>query len=416
MSKNKKVFRWGVYMKTSLSDTATKSNNIIGKSTLSKIIIIGIVSVLIATTLSIGLYLNNRREDFNSADNDFLEYDHNGFNNEYEHNEQNSCIICGALKDVVGKNGVCNSCNQLSDEIVTNANLANNSQTFVYTRENNYIYFGTYPQSRVTNGNLTSTLNQKAGVLPTEYNNGNWTSYGYYNDGDISNYMWYIDLEYESEKYRGVYFTLYRPWHTHTPCSVPSDFQDVNGYIVENIYWFKFEPIKWRILNESASNVTILSELILDSQEFYHSKDTRTEEKKTIYPNNWEYSNIRIWLNETFYGTAFNDLQKDKIVKTNDDNIALLTSKEAMNEDYGFSSTNTDLDTARRKQSSDYAKVQGLFVDESTYVGCSWWWLSTASEHVDHNVARVSSGGKVGSYCEVDFTRSGVVPVIRIQI
>ncbi|MGN0769011.1 MAG: InlB B-repeat-containing protein, partial [Christensenellales bacterium] len=60
-----------------------------------------------------------------------------------------------------------------------------------FCRHDNYLYFGSYPQSRVTDETIISALNSAAGAKPTSENNQGWTAYGYY--GGTGNYMWYID-------------------------------------------------------------------------------------------------------------------------------------------------------------------------------------------------------------------------------
>ncbi|MBQ7308082.1 MAG: hypothetical protein IJW82_06115, partial [Clostridia bacterium] len=81
----------------------------------------------------------------------------------------------------------------------------------LYTRNGNTIIFGSFPQTKVTITSVTIALTSNAGTLPTSLNSYSWTDYGYYIDGNVESYMWYIDLEYNANKYRGVYFTNYRP-------------------------------------------------------------------------------------------------------------------------------------------------------------------------------------------------------------
>ena len=346
-------------------------------------------------------------------------------------------------------NCVCTKCNLAVHNNVVGG-VCEGCGVTAYTREGSYIYFGTYPQSEVTDSTIKSTLTSSAGTLPTSFNSGSWTSYGYYISGNVSNYMWYIDKEYEGEKYRGVYFTSYRPERTNYSSSSSNSYQDDNGYSTGNVYWFKYEPIKWRILSENDGKALILAELILDSQEFYPSLNNHTENGKTIYPNNWEYSTIRKWLNETFYNVAFNDLQKALIVATELDNqttayngssnsyatcqnnttdkVFLLSCKDMLNTSYGFSSY-YDYGTARRKQTSDYAQVQGASTSkESNYLGNGDWWLRSPRNGSSYYTSNVSYGGYVGYYYNVGSggyvdisnpvrsTDTGVVPALTIML
>lgn len=179
-------------------------------------------------------------------------------------------------------------------------------------RHNEYVYFGAYPQSIVVDSELKSELTNMVEVLPNYNNSGKWTSYEYYRSGEITDYMWYIDVEYAKERYRGVYFTSYRTLNIN----IHSDFEKNSvlptyGYRINTIYWFKYEPIKWRILIENNGQALLLSQNILDSREYFPYDTLRyTNDGDIIYPNNWEHSTIRSWLNSDFYNTSFDNVQK----------------------------------------------------------------------------------------------------------
>ena len=316
-----------------------------------------------------------------------------------------------------------------------------------YLREGNYIYFGEYPQTEVKDSEITSALNAAAGSLPTESDSSDWTSYGYYISGSVSNFMWYIDLEYSGEKYRGVYFTQYRPYYTGNSSSASNSYQDDNDYSTSTVYWFKYEPIKWRILSEANGEALILCEMIIDSQEYYSSNSSYSFSHNggTGYANNYALSNIRKWLNDTFYNTAFTDLQKQLIVLTTVDNSArstnpnnnatewnsgtntcacantedyvfLLSLQEVTNSAYGFSSCG-DFDTARRKQNTDYAKSQGAWTSTSSaYKGNGCWWLRSPPYDTSTHARYVDEWGYGGRECYVRITGKGVVPALKIKL
>ena len=50
----------------------------------------------------------------------------------------------------------------------------------VYKRKDNYIYFGTYPQTKIDNNKLIDKLNKKSGSLPDASNLYNWKDSNYY--------------------------------------------------------------------------------------------------------------------------------------------------------------------------------------------------------------------------------------------
>lgn len=87
-----------------------------------------------------------------------------------------------------------------------------------------------------------------------------------------------------------------------------------------NSNYYKFEPIKWRILSidEGNNEVFVLSEYILDSQKWddqtstmytWDGKDYKDESNTTAY-----VPTIRTWLNEEFYNTAFTADEKLNII------------------------------------------------------------------------------------------------------
>ena len=147
---------------------------------------------------------------------------------------------------------------------------------------------GTYPQSKVTDATLLSTLNAASGTLPTSENSQKWTDYGYYISGSVSSYMWYIDITNEADEYRGVYFTRYRPFITTFPSSTNYTYQRDNGYTTSSVYWFKYEPITWRVLDVQSSSAFLMADLVLDSQDYHYSTSDRTIGGSTVYPNNYK--------------------------------------------------------------------------------------------------------------------------------
>ena len=199
------------------------------------------------------------------------------------------------------------------------------------------IEFGSYPQTDVTSA-MGSLLNSKAGInsgtLPSlgdetraTSNGCYWTSYKYYDKGKRANYAWYIDVEYKGDNYRGVYFVKYRPCYTDVIALNATDgsfeYQDDNGYNVSNIYWFKYEPIKWTITAIDGDYYTIMACNILDAQAYQTSLDdtetytgiivsydgsvpTTPSDYNIVklkyvsgtytFANNWQASEVKKWL------------------------------------------------------------------------------------------------------------------------
>lgn len=144
----------------------------------------------------------------------------------------------------------------------------------VYRQEGDYVYFGSYPQSKVTEENLIAALN---GLTK-----------------DAAN-----DVTYDGEKYR-----------------------EAKGA------WYKYEPIRWRICkkNDETGEAYLLADSILYTMSYYHGsevgispnyKNKRTVDGKEIYSVNYQYSDVRRWLTGSFFPTAFSADQAQIIALKN---------------------------------------------------------------------------------------------------
>ncbi len=353
--------------------------------------------------------------------------------------ENGACTRCGA-KDP--------SADQLYTRVDENGNESSTGK---------YILFGSYPQSEVTDSATKANLTWKDAqttALPTSKNANGWTDYGYYISGSVSSYMWYKDVTYSGNEYRAVYFTSYRPYWTDYSSSTGNSYQYTSGYYLSTVYWFKYEPIKWRILEESNGTAFLMADIILDSQQYYHttSSSTRTAVENysdayyagsgstvtaSAYANNYLYSEIRSWLNETFYETAFTEYEKQLVQTTLVDNSAattasstnsyacantndkvfLLSYQDVMNSSYGFSTSSSSYDTARQLKSTAYAKSQGCYAStESSYSGNGWWLLRSPYYSVSYNARYVNGGGDAGEIGDVSRASGGVVPALHIRL
>ena len=194
-----------------------------------------------------------------------------------------------------------------------------------------------------------------------------------------------------------------------------NDYQFSTGTTVKygTVYYFKVEPIRWRILTEENGKAFLLCDSIIANHCYYESDENRTIDGKTVYANNYEYSSIRKWLNEEFYKNAFSALQQALIQTTTvgtdiNDQVFLLSCEEVSNSAYGFSSDVSSDDAARRMRTSDYARATGAY---TYYYGRNgWWWLRGA-------VWAVSMDGRANGFVStVIDTSTGVVPALWISL
>ncbi len=295
------------------------------------------------------------------------------------------------------------------------------------------LYFGTYPQTKVTNQTLISNLNVLAGTLPTSSNYGKWIDYGYFSNPK-SSYMYYIDIDQNNDgvnDYRGVYFTERRPYYAYKKDNYSeATFANIDEYGINTVYWFKYEPIKWNILKTENNKALILSDLILDSQDYNIIIEPRkniidyqgNSPMGTIYENNYMYSNIRSWLNIKFYPKAFSKLGQQMIETTLVDNSTPISS-------YGCSNTNDkmfllsyqEVDTYYSSsdviyaQGTDYAKNQGLYVSSYYVGGNSCYWLRTPSYN-DEAYYITEGGSSLEQSGNVGYSNIGVRPACWINL
>ena len=115
-------------------------------------------------------------------------------------------------------------------------------------------------------------------------------------------------------------------------------------------HWRKVEPIQWRYLSQDGDNVQFVSEKVLDSHVW-----NQTDHENGIYRNNYQYSDIRTWLNNDFLEQAFyydpsliqtvnvdnsakstGDSSNPYACEDTQDKVYLLSYKDICNEDYGF--------------------------------------------------------------------------------
>ncbi len=251
-----------------------------------------------------------------------------------------------------------------------------------YLRDGDYIYFGEYAQTRVTDEALTEILDEQA---------SEWKSYGYYAGGAVSDYMQYTDVEYDGKKYRGVKFTQYR---MDTTTFSDTTWQDDNGYETDTTYWFKYEAIKWRIVAESGGTATLVCDMVLDGREFNAA---------VADGNDYAESDIRAWLNETFFMTAFSaediEIIEASFVDGSEDNVYLLDASAA----------GELTEEIRQKAASDYAACQGVKTDG----GFAAWLLRSGT--LTANAYYVYCTGDIYSQ-PVNYTNTGICPVITIVL
>lgn len=219
--------------------------------------------------------------------------------------------------------------------------------TPVFGEDGKTVTYGLYPQKNVNDATLLSTLN----ALDDSAKGGNG---------------WYL---YDD--------TYYAKLSANPPSS---SYVFENGTAIESgtTYWFKCEPITWSILENNDGGYYLLSSVLLDEHRYYTSTSNRTINGKTVYPNNYEHSSIREWLNGDFYETAFalgdsyiqtttvdnsastTDSDDNKYVCGNTkDKVFMPSYKDYLNSNYGFKD-NKSVSSGRKCEPTDWALAAGV--------------------------------------------------------
>ncbi len=238
-------------------------------------------------------------------------------------------------------------------------------------------------------------------------------------------------------------------------------------------YYFKVEPIKWRILSNSDGTALITSDTILQGMAYqsnhtrsgsdYYATDTSgnilTDNGVQVYANNYKWSELRSFLTGDFYEKSFTSEQKSLIQLTTVDNsknttttnnsgenpytcedtndyVFALSYADLINTSYGFNSDRTVSDSARIWSTSDYAKATKAITYTKEFIEAQVGELDpTNEEHavyimlIDRGIVWLRSPYCDGSYIAsdvlmgsgigldgVDYPVFGAVPALQLSL
>lgn len=259
--------------------------------------------------------------------------------------------------------------------------------------------------------------------------NGNADAYGdYVLFGEYPQSVKESDVEItDSQDERGYYLGsdgYYYAKVIATPASTNYTFYTGENVVQGTEYYFKVEPVRWRILSFYDGEALLLCDSIITNAS-YSSNGS----------NNYMNSGIRAWLNETFYETAFTSLQQSLIAYSTVDNsvsttgfptntyacadttdkIFLLSYADVGNTAYGFSASFSAEDSSRYMRVSDFARANGAYMQKNGYYyGFGCWWLRSPSNFF--GTSRCVDDGSHVSNVNVSDARMGVVPALRIVL
>jgi hypothetical protein len=173
-------------------------------------------------------------------------------------------------------------------------------------------------------------------------------------------------------------------------------------YVLFGRYYqdYNDQPILWRVLGVKNGRALLLSELILDTRPFDDSS------------NEWESSDLRSWLNKSFYKDTFSSDEQTAILSNGDiGKVFLLSRGELSTASYGFNTNIYQEDPNRSAAGSIFAYSNNLWkVQTSDYT--NYYARSKANSK---NVDLVASNGKF-VLARIDRDNVGIRPAVWVDV
>lgn len=172
--------------------------------------------------------------------------------------------------------------------------------------------------------------------------------------------------------------------------------------------YFKYEPIKWRVIKCENGEALLLSDIVLDKQKY----------NKRLKKVTWEKSTLRKWLNKKFMNRAFSSSEQEAIHTTkviNEDNYYYKTDggNDTLDKIYLLSLSETD-----EEKEYGFTDSYGMTIKYSNYADLDdyqYWWLRTPGEK-NISAAAVDMSGKAylgGGESDMEL---GIRPVLHLNL
>ena len=172
--------------------------------------------------------------------------------------------------------------------------------------------------------------------------------------------------------------------------------------------YFKYEPIKWRVIKCENGEALLLSDIVLDKQKY----------NKRLKKVSWEKSTLRKWLNKKFMNRAFSSSEQEAIRTTkviNEDNYYYKTDggNDTLDKIYLLSLSETD-----EEKEYGFTDSYGMTIKYSNYADLDdyqYWWLRTPGEK-NISAAAVDMFGEAyvgGGESDMEL---GIRPVLHLNL
>ncbi|MBE5938044.1 MAG: hypothetical protein E7265_08445 [Lachnospiraceae bacterium] len=174
------------------------------------------------------------------------------------------------------------------------------------------------------------------------------------------------------------------------------------------------EPINWKVLSVADGTILLLSDMIIDAKEFDVSKTYVT----------WENSELRTWLNGTFFDNAFSANEQlaiventivtkgDALLETEDitttDKVYVPSFEDVTNYEYGFDYEEYE-DSSRMAFNTDYTATKPSMFDGGE---SDVYWLRNNGQ--DTGIMTVTIYGGIMYHMQPD-NICGIRPMIQLD-
>lgn len=148
---------------------------------------------------------------------------------------------------------------------------------------------------------------ERYATKPILSTNGKTVKYGLYPNRIVDDELLISQLQTLTPDINGwyLYDDVYYAKTIADPVNEAKKFSNGKYVKIGQEYWFKCQPIEWNVLSKNGNEYFLHASVILDVSRWCKAREIREIDGKTIYPNNYKYSDIRAWLNNDFYNTAF---------------------------------------------------------------------------------------------------------------
>lgn len=190
-------------------------------------------------------------------------------------------------------------------------------------------------------------------------------------------------------------------------------------YVNKNNSYYKVEPIEWEAVKMDGKiylySTKILDSVVFNSDEYFktdiYAYLTKPGVPENTKANTYQYSDLRTWLNSTFYNKAFSDTEQNKMVKYEYDGLS-----DAV---YTLCEKDFELSIQRALKPTDYIKkdvdTYNSTKDKIEFNGYAPYWLRDANSYCPYQVYGMNYDGLIYNYVDCYYIYIGVRPVIVIN-